>query len=269
MKTNESLDTLVENVQANSKYQHIYRGLVERLAQEAIKKGMKGKAAVKSIRSKLHQVGGAYFRKPINFEQSKTMLNMLPNDLHSEPVRSFCAQQMKFHASTSERLPILEEFFSTCFASIAPITSIADLACGLNPLALPWMPLAPGFRYWACDIYLDMMDFLQAYFDHFNIDGEASPCDLLGGPNTQEAQVAILLKSIPCLEQVDKSIGEQLLDKIQAQHILISFPVSSLGGQRKGMPAFYRDHFYSLIADKSWKVQEFVFSSELAFLVTK
>ena len=47
MKTNESLDTLVENVQANSKYQHIYRGFVERLAQEAIKKGMKGKAAGK------------------------------------------------------------------------------------------------------------------------------------------------------------------------------------------------------------------------------
>jgi 16S rRNA (guanine(1405)-N(7))-methyltransferase len=193
----------------------------------------------------------------------------MPKALSSDAVKSFCIQQMRSHASTSERLPILEDFFSTCFASVAPITSIADLACGLNPLALPWMPLAPGFRYWACDIYLDMLGFIQAYFNHFSIDGKAIPCDLISESTTPKAQVAMLLKSIPCLEQVDKSIGKQLLDKIQAEHILISFPVSSLGGHRKGMPSFYRDHFYSLIDGKPWKIKEFSFSTELAFLVTK
>jgi len=35
------------------------------------------------------------------------------------------------------------------------------------------------------------------------------------------------------------------------------------------MPDFYRDHFYALVSGKGWKIQEFIFSSELAFLVTK
>ena len=129
MTTNENFDALVEKVQANSKYQKIYRGLVERLAEEATSKGLRGKTAVKSIRSKLHQVGGAYFREKIDYEQLKATLKTLPANPSSEAVKSFCAQQMRYHASTAERLTILDDFYATCFASIAPITSIADLAC--------------------------------------------------------------------------------------------------------------------------------------------
>ena len=34
---------------------------------------------------------------------------------------------------------------------------ILDLACGLNPLAAAWMPLAPGATYHAVDVYQDMV----------------------------------------------------------------------------------------------------------------
>ncbi len=81
--------------------------------------------------------------------------------------------------------------------------------------------------------------------------------------------MAFLLKTIPCLEQVDKQIGLSLLEQIQAEHILVSFPAKSLGGRDKGMPTFYRDHFYELIEGQRWQVQEFNFSTEIAFLVTK
>ena len=68
-------------------------------------------------------------------------LGSLPTDLHNPQVKDFCLERMRGHASTQERLPILEEFFQTTLASIAPVESVLDLACGLNPLALPWMPL--------------------------------------------------------------------------------------------------------------------------------
>jgi 16S rRNA (guanine(1405)-N(7))-methyltransferase len=74
---------------------------------------------------------------------------------------------------------------------------------------------------------------------------------------------------MPCLEQLDKDIGSHLLEKINAEHILVSFPVRSLGGRKKGMPDFYRQHFYEIVDGKSWIIQEFEFTTELVFLVSK
>lgn len=265
----ERLEQLVSEVCAGRKYAAIAPELVRRLSGAALQKGLTGKAAVKDVRNKLHQVGGAYFKHPPDYAGASTALSALPADLSSEEVRPFCREQMRAHASTAERLSVLETFFQICLAPIAPVRSVLDLACGFNPLAIPWMPLQGGFHYTACDIYQDMLDFLQAFFDHYGINGQAASCDLVGGVPQKEAQVAFLLKTIPCLEQVDKSVGLPLLEAVRAEHILVSFPVASLGGRKKGMPAFYREHFLDMLKAQSWSVREFSFETELAFLVSK
>lgn len=263
------VEELVRKVQANSKYESIVRGFVERLSADTLAKGLTGKAAVKDVRGTLHQVGGAYFKLPIDFNKATAALKHLSKDLRADEVKRFCLEQMKMHASTAERLPIMDKFFKITLAPIAPVTSILDIACGLNPLAVPWIPLAEECTYQACDIYLDMTDFLQSFFDHIGFQGKASPCDIIDTLPDHPAQVAFLLKSMPCLEQLDKDIGSRLLEKIRAEHILVTFPVRSLGGHHKGMPDFYRHHFYEIIAGKHWGIQEFSFETELAFLVSK
>ncbi|QRN83975.1 hypothetical protein JR338_04295 [Chloroflexota bacterium] len=269
MPDKPQVEALAEAVQSNRKYANITSSLVQRLCQSALERGLSGKAAVKDVRNKLHQVGGAYFKQNPNFTSATDQLASLPNDLQAAEVQAFCQKQMQTHASTAERVSILPEFFQTCLAPIAPVTNVLDLACGLNPLALPWMPLAKDAWYQACDIYLDMMAFVNAFLGHFLTNSRAFPCDLVAGPPQTPVQVAFLLKTIPCLEQVDKQIGLSLLDQILAEHILVSFPAKSLGGRNKGMPTFYRDHFYELIEGQPWQVQEFSFSTEIAFLVTK
>ena len=62
---------------------------------------------------------------------------------------------------------------------LPPIRSVLDVACGLNPLAIPWMPLAPDVHYYACDIYADMIAFLNGFFQIAGIDGQAQACDLV------------------------------------------------------------------------------------------
>lgn len=263
------LQALIADVQANHKYRKITPDLVRWLCQKTLDKGIRGKTAVKEVRNKLHQVGGAYFKRKVNYQDTAQNLSNLPTVLASDETRQFCKQLMQAHASTAERLPILPDFFHTCLASIAPVKSVLDLACGLNPLALPWMPLADGFNYQCCDIYLDMVAFLQSFFVHFQIDGEAYPCDLVSKTPDSKAQVAFLLKSMPCLEQLEKGVSLRLLETVSAEHVLVSFPVRSLGGQKKGMIDFYRNHFLESISGKNWKVLEFSFSTELAFLVSK
>jgi 16S rRNA (guanine(1405)-N(7))-methyltransferase len=149
------------------------------------------------------------------------------------------------------------------------VSSVLDLACGMNPLAIPWMPLTNNFQYAACDIYLDMLGLIMAYFDHFNFSGNIFPCDLVSTSPSINADVTFLLKTIPCLEQVDKSIGARLLQMIPSKSILVSFPIHSLGGRQKGMLHFYTEHFYGIVSEMNWEVEEFVFATELAFLIKK
>jgi 16S rRNA (guanine(1405)-N(7))-methyltransferase len=176
---------------------------------------------------------------------------------------------MLLHASTSERLSIHADFFNRTLAEISPVTSVLDLACGLNPLNLPWIPLAENFTYAACDIYTDMTSFIQSFFDHFHLDGSTFTCDLTRDIPQTPVQLALLLKTIPCLEQVDKSAGKHLLESIQAENILVSFPAHSLGGRSKGMVQNYEAHFNQLVQGKNWQITRFEFPGELAFLVRK
>jgi 16S rRNA (guanine(1405)-N(7))-methyltransferase len=263
------LQSLVDEVRSTSKYSTITPELVRKLCREALNKGLQGKSAVKAVRSKLHQVGSAYFRRKIDFQEAERHLTDLPEDMQSELARQFCTRIMQAHASTAERLTILPEFFQTCLSPVSPVREILDLACGLNPLALPWMPLEEGFVYRCCDIYTNMVTFLQSFFDHFHINGTAVPCSLSSEIPAIKTQVAFLLKSIPCLEQLDKALPLKLLEAVQAEHILVSFPVRSLGGKKKGMAGFYKEHFLETVAVKHWTVQEFIFSTEIAFLVSK
>lgn len=268
------IDTLIEQnlldqVQSNPKYRNIDQSFIRRICCQVIDKGLSGKAAVKAVRNKLHQVGRAYFRGETPYKEMSDSLSKLPKDISSAEVKTMCINLMETHASTAERLPIIETFFNTCLASIAPLTSVLDLACGLNPLAIAWMPLADNFEYHACDIFEDMLSFLNTFFQAFMIKGKAQACDLFGGVPQKQAQVTFLLKSIPCLEQVEKTATRNILDDIPSDHILISFPIRSLGGQKKGMHNFYKEHFFDLVSGKSWQIEEFNFQSELAFLVSK
>jgi 16S rRNA (guanine(1405)-N(7))-methyltransferase len=269
MDAKNNIENLVNQVQKNWKYKNIDRDLVKRLSGEALNKGLKGKAVVKSVRNKLHQVGGAYFKQKVNYDQIKGNIQSLPTDIKSEAVKNFCRQTMQKHVSTAERLPILEAFYRVCLDSITPIESVLDLACGLNPLAIPWMPLAGDFQYYACDIYKDMLEMIEVFSDHFNLSVSTQSCDLIGQIPETRVRLALILKSIPCLEQVDKAIGRRLMQTINADYMLVSFPVSSIAGHDKGMESFYRDHFNDLLAGENWAFQEFLFTTEMAFLVSK
>jgi 16S rRNA (guanine(1405)-N(7))-methyltransferase len=131
------------------------------------------------------------------------------------------------------------------------------------------MGLLDDATYYAYDIYEDMVDFLRAFMKLTQVRGQALACDVLQSCPLPKVDLALVLKSIPCLEQIDKSAGKRLLDVIDADHLLISFPVHSLGGRDKGMPTNYEARFRELVAGKAWKIKRFEFATELAFLVSK
>jgi 16S rRNA (guanine(1405)-N(7))-methyltransferase len=243
--------------------------LVRRVAEQEMPKGSNLKESVKSVRSKLHQVAGAYMKDTFPYDAYLGELRCYSSDPADPLLRSFCLQLLSLHASTRERLPIREIFFRQALARIAPVKSILDLACGLNPLALPWMPLAADCIYQGCDIYPQQAQFLTAFLQHVGVQGEIIPWDLHLGVPPFKTDVTLLLKTIPCLEQVDKTAGSRLLDEIESPHVLVSFPVRSLGGHGKGMLKTYETRLRQIIAGKPWQVERMEFATELAFLISK
>lgn len=265
----EQLEELFNLVTASDKYASISPDLIREIGVKELAKRRNLKEAVKETRNKLHQVGSAYQEKPIPYAAWLDELKELPNDLHDELVKTTLKRQMSMHASTAERLSILPHVFNDVLGPIAPLHSILDLACGLNPLSLPWMPVADDIEYTACDIYADMTGYLNRYFEHFKLNGSAFVCDLTQSMPQNAVQVALLLKTIPCLDQVDKTAAKRLLSELKAKFILISFPAHSLGGKSKGMLQNYETRFNQLTEGESWKITKMEFTGELAFLIEK
>ncbi len=261
----EQQDRLVAEVLKSRKYTFIAPNLVARIAREELDKGRRYKETVKAVKNKLHQVGGAYLTASLDYD---SWLGELQQTETPEMFKKVCRMVMGKHTSTRERLPFLEEFFSQIFSHLPPITSLLDVACGLNPLAIPWMPLQGGTKYYACDMYADMVSFVGGCMQLMAVDGHAEVCDVVSLPPSTPVDLALVLKTIPCLEQIDKHAGTRLLDGLNARFLVLSFPAKSLGGRSKGMVENYGTRFQELIAGRSWTVlARLEFETELVFVV--
>lgn len=263
------LEQLIRQVQNLEKYRTISPELIRSLLIKELAKRGTPKEAVKATRNKLHQVGTVYQEKLLPYADWLDEMALLPADLNDPAVLSFLQRVMPAHSSTRERMNILPRFYEECLSGLGEINTVLDIACGLNPLAIPWMPLNPGFTYTACDIFSDMLDFLNAFFSNFSIDGKALLYDVTREIPPVTADLTLVLKTIPCLEQMDKDAGQRLLSGLTSPNILVSFPVKSLGGQSKGMVQHYEQHFDDLAAGQPWRITRFEFPGELAFLVQK
>ena len=271
----DALDSLVAQVLASPKYRAISPDLVRRAGGIELAKATSMKDAIKATKNRLHQVAGAYLDAP-RYDAWLAELRAASDD--GAAVSRLALQRvMSRHASTRERLPILDQFYAQTLAGLGPLHSVLDLACGLNPLAIPWLPLAEGASYLACDIYTDLSAFLNAAFalpgPFARLHAHAETRDILTDLPDGDADLVLLLKAIPCLEQVDRDAGARLLAAISAPRLLISYPLRTLGGRAVGMERHYDESFHALLArvggSSSWRVTRHTFATELAYLIER
>lgn len=262
------LAELVESVQASSRYAQVSEDLIRTIGAQELAKRSSFKEAVKAAKNKLHQVGGAYLDAKHDYALWQSDLTRLAHSGERAAFLAYLQRVMSSHASTRERLPILEHFYHTILADLPAVHSVLDIACGLNPLALPWMPLTGPVDYYAYDIYQDMIDFLNQCLQLLPVQGRAQVCNVIQACPGQRVDLAFVLKTLPCLEQVEKAASARLLQTINARTIVVSFPLHSLGGRARGMQDHYAASFAALL-DPAWSIKRLVFASELVFLITK
>jgi 16S rRNA (guanine(1405)-N(7))-methyltransferase len=266
---------LVEQVRRSSKYAAVSLTLIAEIGADELAVRRSFKEAVESTKRKLHQVAGAYLPAADyaawleRLEQAAQVPGTFRGARRLSDLRRVCRDIMEHHASTQERLDILKVFYETVLGDLPPIRSVADVACGLGPLAIPWMPLAPGARYYAYDIYEDLTGFLNQALPLLDVETHAETRDVIHHPPEVEVDVALLLKAVPCLDQVQRDAGQRLIETLRARHVVVSFPTESLCGRRKGMTINYEARFWELVDGRGWHIDKHLFDTELVFVVRK
>jgi len=241
---------------AAPKYRNVSPETLTRVASWASVRYRSDKEILKAAKRKLHQVYAAYLTP-----KAAARLGLLVAG-QQEP-RGTSLEAMSLHASTTERLPILEELYGSIFAVTGVPSRVLDLACGLHPFGLPWMGLPENATYHAMDIDCELMALLGEFFPHQFV---AECRDILVRPPEEPADLAFLLKAVPCLEQQERGASLRLIRALKVRHFVVSFPIRSLGGRSKGMEEHYAAMAEELIAKLGTDAVALRYPSEIFYI---
>ncbi|MEV0330383.1 Rmt family 16S rRNA (guanine(1405)-N(7))-methyltransferase [Micromonospora echinospora] len=274
MTTSAPEDRIAQVEQAITKsrrYQTVAPATVRRLARAALV-AARGDVpdAVKRTKRGLHEIYGAFLPpSPPNYAALLRQLDSAVDAGDDEAVRAALRRAMSVHVSTRERLPHLAEFYQEIFRHVPQPNTLRDLACGLNPLAAPWMGLSDQTVYVASDIDARLIDFVDAALTRLGVAHRTSVVDLLEDRLDEPTDVTLLLKTLPCLETQRRGSGWEVIDIVNSPIIVVTFPTKSLGQRSKGMFQNYSQSFESQARERSCRIQRLEIGNELIYVIQK
>jgi 16S rRNA (guanine(1405)-N(7))-methyltransferase len=284
-----SSGNITRRILQSKKYQHLSFETIERIVQWAAAR-YKPKEVEKQAKKKLHQVFGAYFsagekvglekrlgegrgeNREARIETETGNLEPGTSTGNQEPGTSPWKALMRLHASSRERVGIVDDFYQKIFEVAERPSTVIDLACGLNPFSYPWLAEAmPDLPYHGYDIDLHTTASMDRFFKDQGLPVSVSYNDLfISVPEHGSEDLVMLLKTLPCLEQQEKGISEKLLAQMTCDQLIISFPAKSLGGKEKGMVESYRAFLMELIAGSGYGLKGVVpFENETVYVLGK
>ena len=238
-------ETVLAGLTTSSKYRHLAPAALERTADWALARHKKPGDALKAAKRKLHQGFGAYL-DPGALEAVHRLLDQADE---APDLQELAMRILALHRSSAERLPVMDALYAALWAEIGIPEHILDVASGLNPFALHAMHLPPESTYTALEIDSRLVEAANRFLVLCNRPGKAIWTDVLSGTSEYVADVALVLKTLPCLEQEQSGAAHDLLKALSGVPIIVvSYPVRSLGGREKGMRETYLGQITTLSA---------------------
>ncbi len=206
-------------------------GLADSIIEEAILKHFKKKEVtlfylgskeekivVKTVRAGLRKMTGQFQKKTSKREQ------LLEQNKLTE--------LLKTHNSTAERLSVYPQIKN--LLKELKISSVLDLGCGLNPIALS----SPSIKYYAADIREDELNLIKKFFQKNEIQGKVFIYDLrkIEKKDLPNTDLCLLLKVLDLLESKGHKIAERIIKLVPSRYILVSFSTKTLSGKPMNHP---------------------------------
>ncbi len=234
------------------------------------------KQILKLTREKLRRDYGLFRIKQTTSANITTILK----NYVQKPSTKLLQELLRSHESTKERLPIYPQLYPQIFNITGKPDSIIDLACGLNPLSIPYLKIDINrLKYHAYDISTTEIDLIKNYFNYLKNNnhafiGTANVCDLresIPPPVSSLFPYSSIVFCFKILDIIDQGKGhtksEQLLDSIHSKFIVVSFATRTMSG--KPMTAPKRQWMEWLCNRKKWKYTILEFENELFYIIQK
>jgi 16S rRNA (guanine(1405)-N(7))-methyltransferase len=163
----------------------------------------------------------------------------------------------------------VEKVYARIFGATGKPRTVLDVACGLNPFALPWMDLGRDVVYTAIDSDARIVEVVNGLLARMGLRPAGECRDGLVSCPEGPFDVALLLKAIPCVEQQEEGSGRRLLEWLNTHWIVVSFPTKSLGGREKGMRMNYGQFMNDMIDGLGFSVEMLDYPSEVFYVLGK
>ena len=246
----------LETLLASKNCREVCEAAVRRLWTEELAKRRNEKEADKAVRAAVHQMTGAFLTP----EQLKTARGLLREYLSGR--EEALDEALRLHASTRERLPCAQAFYAAIFEATGRPERILDLACGFNPLYLG----AKGYCVTGYDVHKGAVDLINEWANACSWSVRALCADLLGENAFERADLALMMKLLPVLEQQKKGAGVRLLAEVPATWRAVTFPLRTLGGRSVGMEKHYSDWMEANVPEGLNLHSRLIVDNELIYL---
>lgn len=264
------LDSLIHAVDTSRKYRdlQIPRATLEDILTYESQYSNSRNELEANFRKSLHNIMAPYLEDIHYPAETASLPEFHAQNPSSEMLKSWCMDRMRLHASSRERLPYLDTFYQIIFETIGRPGSILDLACALDPLALPWMKLPVTTKFFAYDIHQPRLEFLQAFFQHFYPQAQAINQDILADIPEQAADCAFLFKEAHRLEKRRPGSNRELFAGLNVKWLVISLPGRDLAGHHS-LETYHTSLVHKAIEGQPWQLTTETVGDELLFFIQK
>ena len=227
------MDAIIHRIKSSRKYEHIDipDETIKDLLQQEFPRYKKESDAVRSAKAKLHNIIALYLGDA-DYKKTTSKIESVFSEMTAEGINRMCVEILSQHHSTRERLPYVEEFFEKIFSICGNPGSLMDLACGLNPFALPFMDLPKRCSYHAYDIHRPRITLINRFFTLSGREPLAEVRDVLIHPPRIQADAAFIFKEAHRMEKRRAGASRELVRALNARFIFLSLPNRSLDGRR-------------------------------------
>ena len=241
-------ESLFDKLASNKKYSDVCPDTIRRVIAECEGRYKKAKDMEKAVREKLHGITGAFNDLGPDAAEAVAAIS---DDAGLEAV-------LRRHASTRERLPLtsMDALYAKIFGVTGAPQSILDLACGLNPVYLT--------RRFSCRAGgVDISKSCVSLID------EGVWGDLLceNAVPKERFHIALLFKILPLLERQKSGSAMAVMNRINAEYLVVSFPTRTLGGRNVGMEDNYSAWMEAHMPENRTVAARFATENELYYVL--
>jgi 16S rRNA (guanine(1405)-N(7))-methyltransferase len=261
----KDLDSVFKSIISAKKYNNICDSLIHRICTETYVKYKKEKEITKAIKSQLHSIYGAFYSDNC-INDAKVLIDMTDPD---SDLKVLSNQLLQLHVSSKERLLFREPFYRFIFSVIGSISTITDIGCGFHPFSLPFNETVRLTNYYAFDIDKRLPKLLNSFFHLHGLPEAADTIDIISEVPSYSSDVVFLFKLLPVIEQQKKGKSVAVIEQLNTNYVILTFPTRSISGKVIGMIEHYSDFIAKNLAPQFNIVAQELIGNELVCIIKK